>query len=187
MRCSVFFAAVLALAGCNNNTSTDSGPGPGSDGGTDAFVAPTVDSGTDTGPIATVDGGHDTGPSAVDANVDAHMGAMECADGFAGCTVATATNDTASSTVTISAAGAAGTYHYDTPCIRIHTGTMVTITNTATLHPLHSATCSPSDSPIAAAPTGTTFTFAHAGRYGYYCGFHGTDTGTGMAGMIIVE
>ena len=81
----------------------------------------------------------------------------------------------------------AATYAYSPNCIRIAAGTMVTITNSA-FHPLMSAPCSPTDSPIATSPsTATTFTFATPGNYGYFCANHGAPDGRFMSGLIVVE
>ncbi len=179
-----FFALCLAIAGCNNGTTTATDAGGGGadtgNGGTDAGT-PTTDTGTpaeDTGTPA-----EDTGMAAdtgllLDANIP-----LDCT-GFHGCTAATATDMTGMSTVAIATTA---TFTYDPPCIRISTGTMVTIA-AAAIHPLTDATCSPADSPIpAGATTAQTLTFDHAGQYGYYCSVHGSDLGVGMAGLIIVE
>jgi plastocyanin len=42
------------------------------------------------------------------------------------------------------------------------------------------------DSAIAAPTTNTSYTFDTAGTYKYYCRTHGTNTGTGMRGVVIV-
>ena len=182
-----FFALCLAIAGCNNGTTTATDAGNGGtdtgNGGTDTGT-PATDSGTpaeDTGTPA-----EDTGNPAVDAATlpDANL-PLDCT-GFHGCTVATATDMTGTATVTIATTGA---FTYDPACIRVSTGTVVTI-RASGVHPLTDATCSPADSPI---PTGAmadqTLTFEHAGQYGFYCTNHVSDptTGTGMAGLIIVE
>ncbi len=180
MRCSVFFAAVLALAGCNNTSSTDSGPGPGTDGGTDAFVTPTVDGGHDTGPVG-LDGGDDAGHSTPDANVDANT-VPGCGMDFAVCGAAGVVDHTGDTAVTI---GFGTGFTYDPPCIRIHPGTMVTLPG-STVHPLINASCSPTSSPVptTASTTGGAYTFTAVGNYGYQCMVH---AGFGMKGLIIVE
>lgn len=113
-----------------------------------------------------------------------------CAEGYASCTAASAIDDRSMMAITIAAAGTGATgdsFRYATPCVRIRAGTNVTIVN-STLHPLRAASCSPSDTPITGG-TETMFTFAHGGRYGYWCENHGSDDGAppGMAGLIIVE
>lgn len=129
----------------------------------------------------------DVGP---DSNVQIDSGPSNCLEGYASCTLVTATDDTMVTTgITVGVIG--GTlsdpaFRYDTPCIRIRAGQSVTIANSTT-HPLRAASCSPADSPIAASPAGSTFTFANAGHYGYFCQTHGNDSGEHMAGMIIVD
>ena len=114
-----------------------------------------------------------------------------CAEGYAGCTTASAIDDTATTSgIAIGTAGSGASgdnYRYATPCIRIRAGTTLSIANSP-LHPLRAASCSPSDTPITSG-TRTSFTFAHAGRYGYWCENHGSDDGAppGMAGLIIDE
>lgn len=159
-------AVMLALVGCGS-TSTPADTGPSSsDAGHDAALVAT-DSGTDAASAT------DTGPTM-------------CSDTYGGCT--TIEDHTADTMVTIGVVMPSATQYAYTPrCIRIHTGTMVTITNSA-LHPLFAATCSTPGGPLpTAASTTTSFTFTSAGHYGYYCANHGADDGTGMAGLIIVQ
>jgi len=144
-----------------------------------------------------VDGGdlvsHDTGLTPRDVGPDMgspDSGPRTCAEGYAGCTVATAMDLTGrTDTIVISVLGGTTTdpiYHYDTPCIRVRAHATISITNT-TLHPLASASCSSPDSPITRTPTASTFVFDLPNDYGYFCRNHGLDNGTRMAGMIIVE
>jgi len=143
---------------------------------------------TPSTPDATrADAGND-GSTTVDAASLPDTGTLTCNDGYAGCTTASATDDTSMTSVTIGVVGDGTTsnYMYSATCIRIHTGTTVTLPN-STLHPLAAASCSPTDSPLISTPAATTFTFNHAGRYGYFCENHGADGGSGMAGLIIVE
>lgn len=186
-----FFALCLAIAGCNNGTTTATDAGNGGtdagNGGTDTGT-PATDSGTpaeDTGTPA-----EDTGTPVVDANVQADANLpTECVD-YAGCTAATAedhTGDTA--TVAITVISDVTGFHYSPACVRIHTGQTVSI-EAASIHPLTDAACSPAASPIVSGSTTTqTMTFTDPGQYGYYCSFHVLDAvaGTGMAGAIIVE
>ena len=180
-------AVALALTGCPGPPATNDAASPGNDAGHDA-AASTVDGGNDAA-TSTVDGGHDAAASTPDANADANVDAntapMMCAANFAGCTtLEDHRTDTAPVAVTVMV-DTALLNHYSPNCIRIHAGQMVTLPGGAG-HPLHAATCSPSGTPINTT-AGGTFTFATAGNYGYYCSFHGGDTGTGMAGLIVVE
>ena len=170
-------AALLALAFASACTTTPAAVDTGSvgnpDTGVDAFVAPTDTggSGTDTGVVT------DTG-----VGVDAFVAA--CGMTYAGCTaLADHTADTSPVVITTTSS-----FTYSPNCIRIHTGQMVTIAGSS-IHPLQSATCGGASSPIptAASTTGGTYTFTTAGTYGYHCSVHGSDTGTGMAGLIVVQ
>ncbi len=142
------------------------------------------------GGLGAVDTGVGRRDGGTDANVRIDSGPSDCLEGYASCTLVTATDDTmVTEPIAISVIGgtlADPAYRYDRPCIRIRAGTSVTIENSGT-HPLRAASCSPADSPILAAPTASTFTFDHAGHYGYYCLAHGTNAGEHMAGMIIVD
>lgn len=161
--------ACLVLAACSQPPAPVDSGGAGGDAGSDA--------------------GHDASTSAADTGADAGPpvdAATMCAIDFAGCT--TLEDHTADTMVTIDVVmPTAATYAYSPSCIRIAAGTMVTIANSA-FHPLMSATCSPADSPIAtSSSTATTFTFASAGNYGYFCGNHGAPDGQFMAGLIVVQ
>lgn len=178
-----FFALCLAIAGCNNGTTTGTDAGGGTDSGT-----PTTDTGTpatDTGTPATDTGtpATDTGTQAEDANVqtDANL-PTECPSDFADC-MGGVVDHTADDAVTITIDGLA--LRYVAPCIRVHAGTMVTVPGSVG-HPLIDAACSPSDSPLPAtmSTTGGTYTFDHPGTYGYECTLHAA---LGMRGLIIVE
>jgi plastocyanin len=186
MRSLSFFTVCLALTACTTTpTPADSG-----NGGTDTG-SPPVDTGSppvDTGspPVDTGAPPVDTGTPPVDTGTPVADAGGECHDDYSGCT--SLEDMTSASTVTIANVGFSS---YDHHCIRIAAGTMVTITNSS-IHPLHAASCSTAGGPIpstpAADPSGmTTYTFATAGRYGYYCNVHGADIGTGMAGLIVVE
>lgn len=122
------------------------------------------------------DAGHDA--ASVDANVDAAR--APCPDTFAGC--ATIEDHTGVATFAVSF-GTGNSYAPN--CIRVSAGTVVTLPASA-FHPLARASCSPAAAP-ALDSTGGDYTFDTAGSYGYYCANHGSDTGAGMAGLIIVE
>jgi len=166
VRARTLIVTLMTVAGCGST------PAP-------------VDGGSST-PDTSV-GPRDAGP---DANIQIDSGPSDCLEGYASCTLVMATDDTmVTEPITVSVIGgtlADPAFRYDNPCIRIRAGMSVTIENSAT-HPLRAASCSPADSPILAAPTGTTFRFDHAGHYGYYCQNHGTNAGLHMAGMIIVD
>jgi plastocyanin len=80
---------------------------------------------------------------------------------------------------------------YSPACLKIAAGTQVTFSGDFGTHPLAPSTTRgmPSNNPIVVTGSGTTmsFTFDAPGFYGYFCGEHGTDQGSGMAGMIWVE
>jgi plastocyanin len=163
-------AGALALVACNNgSTPADTGAG-GNDAGNDAASSSMVDAGSDAF-VAMADAGG------------------ECHDDYSGCT--TLDDHTGDTGPVVIAATASFTY--DHHCVRIHTGQVVTITNSIT-HPVVAAACSTAGSPIPASPmaattpaTTTDFTFTTAGHYGYFCANHGSDDGTAMAGLIVVE
>lgn len=151
-------AAIGALLGCGGSAPANDAATPRDSGGpVDAAPA------DDVGPV-------DAGPVA------------ECPMTFSGC--GAIDDHTADATVSIAFSG----FAYSPHCIRISPGTVVSIPGSS-LHPLRSATCSPSDTPIAATPTPSNgdYTFTTPGTYGYYCNAHGTNSGGGMAGLIIVE
>jgi plastocyanin len=70
--------------------------------------------------------------------------------------------------------------------MKIKSGQTVTFSGSFAAHPLDAA-CQPA-SAITNVTTGasTTVTFTTIGYYNYYCTFHGTSGGTGMAGSIEV-
>jgi plastocyanin len=144
-------------------------PSTADTGGSGGDAAMPTDAGRDAAAMIDVGPADDTGP-------------VVCAADYAGC--ATLVDHTADTTVSVAITG----FAYTPNCIRIHTGTMVTLPG-ASLHPLIGATCNPPGSPIPTTPSaaGGTFTFTTAGLYGYHCNVHGQDNGTGMAGLIVVE
>jgi len=76
---------------------------------------------------------------------------------------------------------------YAPKCLRINVGDKVTFKGTFGSHPLKQ-TCGPNTAITGTVRSGlsNTFTFTKSGYYGYYCTFHGTQVGTGMAGVIRV-
>jgi plastocyanin len=86
------------------------------------------------------------------------------------------------------------TLTYTPKCAKILPGWSVVFTGDATdfgVHPLFpsSSRGDAADNPITQVLSGTTspvFTFSKPGFYGYYCIEHGTDSGSGMAGVVWV-
>jgi plastocyanin len=167
LRSISILAISAALIACSPTSVPPDTGGGGTDAGHDA-AASTADTGSDANSAPT-----DTGP-------------QDCAPDFATCS--TFEDHTADTTVTINVVMPTPTsFSYSPHCIRVHAGTMVTITNSVT-HPLRQASCSPTDSPLPAGPsTATAFTFDHVGHYGFWCMNHGSDDGMGMSGLIVVE
>jgi plastocyanin len=123
----------------------------------------------------------DAGNPAPDAGNPA---ANACAADFAGCTTFTdATGSGADRTILFG--GATGTA-YAPKCLRIKVGQAVTFSGAFGSHPLVQA-CGPA-SALASTSSGSsaTFTLNEAGIVGYFCQFHGTAAGSGMAGAIEV-
>lgn len=181
-----FFALCLAIAGCNNGTTTATDAGGGGtdtgNGGTDTGTPPTD---TGTPPTDTGTPAEDTGTPAVDANVQADANLPTGCEGFHGCTAATATDMTGMSAVSIGF-GVGLTYAPD--CVRISAGTVVTIAASGGVggHPLRTAACAPSDTPLPTTPVEAPadYTFENPGLYGFECAAHAS---LGMQGLIIVE
>ena len=162
----------LALVACNND---DTPP-------TDA-ATPRDTGGGDTG------GGDEDAGGDVDAATDVDGGSAPegCALTFSDCDTFEDMTGMAAVTIGITGTGPAD-FAYDPHCVRISTGTVVTIDASA-LHPLNNASCSPDDSPLPTIPAvlEDDYTFTTAGAYGYFCSNHGTNAGAGMAGLIVVE
>jgi plastocyanin len=85
------------------------------------------------------------------------------------------------------------TLTYAPKCLKILPGWSLVFTGNATnfgVHPLFpSSRGDAADNPITQVLSGTTspvFTFTKPGYYGYYCAEHGTDSGSGMAGVVWV-
>jgi plastocyanin len=163
--------AVLFLLACGGTaapavdaaTLRDSGGTVEDTGTTDAAPRP------DVGP-------HDSGPAP-----------SGCAVTFSGCSDLEDHTGEAALTIGITGTSALD-FAYAPHCVRVAVGTTVTIPGSA-LHPLHGATCSPTDSPLptVATPADGDYTFTAPGAYGYYCNNHGANTGDGMSGVIVVE
>jgi plastocyanin len=187
IRLFVSFSFILGLAACGDDggtpardaaTSRDSGGGVdtgtadsgGADGGGDAG---SMDSGSaDAG--GSDSGGADSGPP------------EGCPLTYSGCT--TFEDLTGETTVEVTIVAAGASFAYEPHCIRISAGTTVSIPAEA-IHPLDDASCSPETSPLPETPTVVDgdYTFTAAGAYGFFCSVHGSDTGAGMAGLIVVE
>ena len=110
--------------------------------------------------------------------------AAPCPVTFAACT--TLEDHTADATVAVAFNG----FAYEPRCIRVHVGATVSIPGSG-LHPLHNAACSPAETPLPTVMGGLQgngdYTFTAVGNYGYFCNNHGTNAGSGMAGLIVVE
>ncbi len=77
---------------------------------------------------------------------------------------------------------------YTPRCLTVHTGAIVTFTGTFATHPLRASTRGAQPSPIPATSSGGSLsvTLATRGYYPFYCGEHGDNSGSGMAGVIRV-
>ena len=77
---------------------------------------------------------------------------------------------------------------YEPRCVTVRAGGTVTWSGSFDGHPLTPSTRGTAMSPIATVSSGTSaaVTFPRAGFYPFYCAFHGTDTGLGMAGVVQV-
>jgi len=115
-----------------------------------------------------------------------------------GCDPATATDMTGHSTVTISysssAQGSTPAFSYSPACVKVSAGTSVTFqgataADTFAVHPLTPGTNCVADTtnnPITAQSSGasTSFTFANAGTFPYFCAVH---CSVGMKGAVYVQ
>lgn len=115
---------------------------------------------------------------------DAGAGPAACGTTFASC----------STFEDRTAAGASRTINfvpnqYTPRCLRIKAGQTVTFSGAFGSHPLQGACGASAVLPASQLDTGSTatFTFSTAGLYGYFCTFHGSSTGGGMAGAIQVD
>jgi plastocyanin len=106
-------------------------------------------------------------------------GGTGCAANFANC--ASFDDMTGAGSVSIAVSG----FAYTPKCIRVSVGTQVTIEADGG-HPLRAATCSPEDFIGGQVNATGTYTVDETGVFGYYCTFHGSNTGGGMAGAIEV-
>jgi plastocyanin len=77
---------------------------------------------------------------------------------------------------------------YSPACLLVAKGATVTFTGSFTVHPLQASTRGTTGNPIPSTSSGTaaTATFAAAGFFPFYCTVHGSDSGTGMAGVVQV-
>jgi len=175
----IVFVTLMALAlplaaACS---SSNSGGGTGGAGGGMAGAGGTAAAAGGAG------GGSDAGDGAVDPG--AFMPVIPCnsADAY---TVATG----APVGITFD-----NTLTYTPKCVKILPGWSVVFTagngTNFGIHPLFpsSSRGDAADNPITQVISGTTspaFTFTKPGFYGYYCIEHGTDEGSGMAGVVWV-
>ena len=173
-----------ALGACGNGTGTNSTEGTG-DTGTGGQVAVASSSSTtgSTGGTGGAGAGSSSSSSSASSTSSGSGGSS-----VNGCDPATATDMTGMTAVTISFGDALG-MHYDHPCIKVDSGTMVTFSGSFSNHPLGGGDTPPvqdSASPITATISGTsaTFTLGTPGVYGYFCSLH---YGSGMEGAIVVE
>ena len=134
-----------------------SGCGGDDDGGGDVDSGPGP--GTDTG------GGGGVDPCAMDFAMCA--GALEDMTGMAA--------------VTIMPSG----FQWTPKCIRVSPGTMVTIMGSTT-HPASQA-CGAAAAWGTSNTSATTATLTAEGGYGFYCENHGSPTGSGMSGLVLVS
>ncbi len=88
---------------------------------------------------------------------------------------------------TVRFGGAVGTA-YEPRCLTVRVGDSVTFEGAFSGHPLAPSSRGTSGNPITrtASGTTTTFRFTAAGHFPYFCEFHGTDGGGGMAGVVRV-
>ena len=88
---------------------------------------------------------------------------------------------------TVRFGGALGSV-YAPRCVTVRVGETVTWEGDLGGHPLSPSTRGTAASPIARVASGTSavVTFPRAGFYPYFCEFHGTDAGLGMAGVVQV-
>ena len=77
---------------------------------------------------------------------------------------------------------------YSPPCVTVRAGTSVTWEGSFAGHPLSPSTRGTAMNPITRVASGSsaTVTFPRAGFYPFFCEFHGSDSGSGMAGVVQV-
>ncbi len=150
------------------DVATDSTP---ADVATDATPA---DAATDATPA---DAATDATPA--DAATDAGSTFMA----FAPCN---AESDYRTTTV-VSFGGTFGSV-YSTPCVTLRAGSSLMFSGSFGGHPLRPSTRGSASNPIPSTDSGSSLsvTFPAVGYYPYYCNFHGTDSGSGMAGVVRV-
>jgi plastocyanin len=82
---------------------------------------------------------------------------------------------------------AGGGFSYAPSCLKVPAGTTVTFSGDFSSHPLKPSTRGDATSnPITSKSSGSsaTFTFSTRGFYPYYCGYHGSDSGVAMSGVV---
>lgn len=163
VRLLVACAAAVGLIACSGNSSSSSSSG--STSGTSTTTGGTT--GSTTG--GTTTGGSTTGGTTGGASVN-------------GCSAASATDLTGQATAHIAIAG----FAYSPACIKVSTGTQVTIDASGT-HPLSGGTNCTADtsSPIPQGTSAKTVTFSTAGSFGFFCQNHCQSNG--MQGAVFVQ
>lgn len=146
-----------------------------------------ADVATDTTPAdAATDAATDATPAdaATDATpADAATDAGSTFMAFAPCN---AESDYMSAT-TVSFGGTLGSV-YSPRCVTVRAGSSLTFSGSFGGHPLRPSTRGTASNPIPSTDSGSSVmvTFPAVGFYPYYCSFHGTDSGSGMAGVVRV-
>ncbi len=102
-----------------------------------------------------------------------------CPSSYAGCT-----SFTVASGETISFGAAVG-FEYAPRCLRASPGHELRFEGDFGFHPLEQG-CGPTAIPATASGSELSLTLSAPGLYGYYCSSHGTRSGQGMAGAILI-
>lgn len=193
-----FLLSLLPLtlaAACSSDPAPVTDAGGTTDTGVTADTGP-VDSGapTDTGtPTDTGHGDHDAGtpadsgsPTDAGSPTDTGGGDNDAGGAFMAVAPCNSASDYVEGSM-VNFGGALG-QRYSPQCLRVRAGSMVNFVGEFTGHPLQAATHGSSGNPIPSVNSGLSraVTFATPGFYPYYCTFHGTATGGGMAGVVQV-
>ena len=156
-------AALAAFAGCSSDSGGSSTSG--SSGGSSTAGSTGSTGGSSSGSTSGSSGGSSGG--AVN-----------------GCTAASATDMTGQAAVTVAISG----FAYSPPCVKVDTGTVVTI-DASTVHPLRPGTDCHEDttgqSPITSSTSNEAVTFGSAGTFGFFCANHCVSNG--MKGAVFVQ
>ena len=109
----------------------------------------------------------------------------KCSASFAGCTTYT-DRTAAGASREVSFGGGLG-LSYSPKCIKIKKGQTITFKGSFAGHPLKASCEEATAIPATNSGTTKTVTFNTPGYYSYYCTFHSSTSGSGMAGSIFVE